>query len=386
MTLNEDGSVTLVTKSYQERYNAFYVVPNAPSKFQISGDYEVLSANDSRTKFGITWVYSDGTKSTPATISAYPVGYKGRFCVTSEEGKTVAYVTFGNWGYNGSVEITNICLSLYWDGERDGEYEPYTVREYALDATKDWRGVFKLDANNKLYTDGDVYPSSGEVTRKYAEITLDGTQEPTTVNWRVSDTSVGALFTYSFTNNAVVSENVLPDMVVVGSNPVTYNALYGASVDTGVGFVSSANTYGLAIRIPDTTATTKQAVQTYLANHPIKIVYKLDPAYYTTEEADPYQNPQIVDDWGTEEYVDTRDVPIPVGHDTVYRANLKAKLEMSPDSPSGDGDYLVRQTNGENEYVEYVSPVPTAPTENGTYVLKVTVSGGTPTLAWVAES
>ena len=97
-------------------------------------------------------------------------------------------------------------------------------------------------------------------------------------------------------------------------------------------------------------------------------------------------NPQIVDDFGTEEYVDNREVAIPVGHDTFYQANLRAKLEMSPDSPSGDGDYIVRQTNGQNEYVAFVKELPTLPSANGTYSLKCTVSGSTKTLSWVADT
>lgn len=81
----------------------------------------------------------------------------------------------------------------------------------------------------------------------------------------------------------------------------------------------------------------------------------------STETADTFVNPQIVNDFGTEEYVDyavsqgDRDVSIPVGHETQYMANLKAKLEMSPNSPEGAGDYIVRQTNGENEYVTLAS-------------------------------
>ena len=112
----------------------------------------------------------------------------------------------------------------------------------------------------------------------------------------------------------------------------------------------------------------------------------------TTETADQFSNLQIVDDFGTEEYMDyaesrgTRDVAIPVGHETQYQNNLRAKLEMSPNSPDGNGDYIVRQTNGINEYVPLVIPaeLPDAPTTDGTYRLTVTVADGTPTLSWVA--
>ena len=125
----------------------------------------------------------------------------------------------------------------------------------------------------------------------------------------------------------------------------------------------------------------------------VYLVYEL--ATPTTESADPYQNPQIVDDWGTEEYVDAaataatspRDVSIPVGHDSMYRNNLRAKLEMAPDSPAGDGDYIVRQSNGENSYVPITFPadeLPAAPTTDGNYVLKCTVSSGTATFTWAS--
>ena len=76
----------------------------------------------------------------------------------------------------------------------------------------------------------------------------------------------------------------------------------------------------------------------------------------------------------------------PVGHVTLYQVNLRAKLEMAPESPSGNGDYIVRQTNGINSYVPIVIPqeLPTPPTTDGTYRLTVTVSGGVATYSWVS--
>lgn len=115
-------------------------------------------------------------------------------------------------------------------------------------------------------------------------------------------------------------------------------------------------------------------------------VYKLETP--TTESADAYTNPMIIDDFGTEEFVDTRDVAIPAGHETEYQNNLRAKLEMSPDSPDGNGDYIVRQTNGINSYVPLVIPaeLPTTPTTDGTYHLKLVIADGTATLSWEAQS
>jgi hypothetical protein len=86
----------------------------------------------------------------------------------------------------------------------------------------------------------------------------------------------------------------------------------------------------------------------------VYLVYEL--ATPTTETADAYQNPQICDGYGTEEYVDERAVAIPVGHETEYVKNMDKLL------------------------------LPSTPTADGTYTLKCTVSGGTPTLSWVADT
>ena len=127
----------------------------------------------------------------------------------------------------------------------------------------------------------------------------------------------------------------------------------------------------------------------------VYFVYEL--ATSTTETADPYQETQVCNDFGTEEFVDERTVPMPVGNSALYQANLRAKLEMAPDSPDGgDGDYIVRQTDGLNEYVAVSDNAtisglstrcPACPTDtDGTFVLKATVSSGAVTYAWTAES
>ena len=141
----------------------------------------------------------------------------------------------------------------------------------------------------------------------------------------------------------------------------------------------------LVIGVPSS-ITSASDWKTYLSTHPLTVIYEL--ATPTTESADAYTNPQIVDDWGTEEVVVTEQngVAMPVGHDSKYPVNLKAKLEMMPNSPSSDGDYLLHHENGVNTYTQYVSRVPNAPSTDGTYILKATVSGGTATLSWVEET
>lgn len=221
---------------------------------------------------------------------------------TTPENVYWATIVFCPSPLNTLITYEKPCINLSWDGERNGEYEPYEEHTYALDADLELRGIPKLDANNKLYYDGDTYESDGTVTRK-------------------------------FEYRAYASgDESLPDTITDGTHTVT------------------------------------------------KLVTP------TTESADPFTNPQTVNDFGTEEYVDDRAVAVPVGHDTFYQANLRAKLEMTPDSPSGNGDYIVRQTNGQNVYVALTKELPTLPSTDGTYTLKCTVSGGTPTLSWVADT
>ena len=111
-------------------------------------------------------------------------------------------------------------------------------------------------------------------------------------------------------------------------------------------------------------------------------IVKLSSA--STEAAEPFINPQIVNDFGTEEYVDTRDVAVPVGHETFYAANLRDKLQNAPDSPDTNGDYIMRRSGAKNSYVplEEVRELPAAPSANGTYCLRVTVSGGAAVYSW----
>ena len=201
---------------------------------------------------------------------------------------------------------TNTNINLHWDGERDGEYEPYKSTTYDLSG-------------------------SHLVTRKYEYRAYASGDES------------------------------LPDTITDGTNTVTKRTT--PITET----VTNPTLYG---------------------------IWKLDAnnnLYFDGDEIEDFQNLQIVDDFGTEEFIDsavsegTRDVSLPAGHETEYYPNLRAKLEMSPNAPDSNGDYLMRHNNGVNTYVEYTSPIPALPSTNGTYSLKVTVSGSTKTLSWVAD-
>ena len=83
----------------------------------------------------------------------------------------------------------------------------------------------------------------------------------------------------------------------------------------------------------------------------VYLVYEL--ATPTTETAEPFQSPMVVDPLGTEEFIDagveegTRDVAIPVGHTSEYPADLRGKVQHLPSLASADGRYVVVQTGNQ---------------------------------------
>ena len=84
-------------------------------------------------------------------------------------------------------------------------------------------------------------------------------------------------------------------------------------------------------------------------------VYQLSAATVTSAAA--YTASQTCDRFGTEEFVDSRAVPMPVGHDTVYVAGVTFPIGL-----------------------------PDPPTSNGTYKLLCTVSNGAVVYSWVSNS
>ena len=120
------------------------------------------------------------------------------------------------------------------------------------------------------------------------------------------------------------------------------------SSPTEKGYICGNTDVNYYLFVPSTEMTSQEA-QTLLRS--LDIVYEL--ATPTTETAEPYQNPQTVDNWGTEEYV--TNTIVPVGHNTKYLPDLKAKLETLPNPPTSDGEYIVKQTSGENAYIALAS-------------------------------
>lgn len=316
-------------------------------------------------------------------VGGMPYQITGAYTALTLDGEAITPDTGGYFTPAGSGELTvtggdsaTTCVHLVWDGERDGEYAPYEEHSYPLDDTLTLRGVPKLDSGNNLYFDGDAYASDGTVTRKFAVTTITAADIP-------ADGS-GYIGTTTYKGKPCVWIRNLK--YVTGSDPFSVLKDHGFSGKTAKYEVVINDTgyFSSQFRTLFLDCSSREELLSFIGDG-TPLVYELAAPVF--DEAAPYQNPQIVDDFGTEEYIvpEQTGVTVPVGHETVYQSNLRAKLEMAPESPDGDGDYIVRQTNGENRYVPLTIPaeLPPAPTADGTYRLQITVTNGTAALSWV---
>ena len=205
----------------------------------------------------------------------------------------------------------DICINLS-DPAKNGTYEPYKAHSYPLDSTLTLRGLFKLDANNKLYADGDTYDADGTVTRRYGVVDLG------TLNWSYNSGN-NRFDSYfrdaSLTPQAAIVANAIASKYIT----VSFSELYAdTTLDKCLAFDKNN------LRIRDMSYTDAAAFKAAMSG--VMLVYEL--ATPVIEEADPYQHLQQCDPYGTEEFVSTG--IIPVGHDTRYPENLRAKIEGLP--------------------------------------------------------
>ena len=218
----------------------------------------------------------------------------------------------------------DICINLS-DPDKNGTYEPYTKHSYSLDSTVTLRGIPKLVDNN-IKWDGDVYDASGVVTRRYGVVDLG------TLGWTLNDTSYEYAFFYSNVNARKGGS-----VNFICSKYTNYG--HERNEMTADKEIATWNTVlHKYITIRDSSYTDAAAFKAAMSG--VYLVYEL--ATPTTEQAEPYQEVQIVDPYGTEEYVTTGFVP--VGHETEYPTDLRSVIEKIADAPSEDGTYTLKAT------------------------------------------
>ena len=282
----------------------------------------------------------DNNKNCIKTDTLYSANRTGASLTTDSNCNYLVFCTYTS--DNVKVYNNDICLNLSWSGYRDGEYESYKKFTTDFDTELELRGIVKLDADNNLYYDGDTYESDGTVTRKYGIVDLG------TLTWSVSG---GGSNYFDSQNNAV------PAKSSTGAN--TFCSLYNPHINSNV-YGDSADKYividgNKKIIIKDTAYSTAVAFKTAMSG--VYLIYEL--ATPTTEIAAPFTKTQWVDDFGTEQFIDakvlagSRDVSMPVGHESKYLANLRDRLQHLPEPAEEDGDYYIRQKNEQMELVNF---------------------------------
>lgn len=190
-----------------------------------------------------------------------------------------------------------IAVELAESGNESSGYEPYISHSTALDSNVTLRGIFSLDSPNKLTCDGDVWTPDGKIERHYGEVDLgeltwdyNGTRFAATLTNKKISTSrlIGLCAEYTVENSTVADA---PDKSVV----------FGVSGD-------------MAVYIKDSTYSDTATFKTAMSG--VKLVYEL--AEPVSEDAPTYSSMQKADPAGTEEFVSTAEVKIPVGHGTRY--------------------------------------------------------------------
>jgi hypothetical protein len=178
----------------------------------------------------------------------------------------------------------------------DSTFEPYTSITYPIQST-DLRGLYKL-SGNKLTTDGDIYSADGQITRKYGIVDLGS------LEWN-KDVASNVFYTSSTELPKKTGKtNILCQKYTIVDKP--YTTLSNKEI--------TGESQTQRINIKDDDYSTSGAFKTAMSG--VYLIYEL--ATPTTETAQPFTSPEIVYRNGTEEYLDTRDVPMPVGGNRKY--------------------------------------------------------------------
>ena len=230
------------------------------------------------------------------------------------------------------------------------------IGNYPLDDSLTLRGIYKLDENNLLYCDGDVYEAGGTVTRRYTEYTITGVTASHITSYN-TDTGFFRLPTGRLPGVKYKANIFSKDWQCITSGSSSAMPDKSIYVDN-----TEANPY---IFIKDSAFINSTAENIASVLNTVTLIYEL--ATPATEQAEPYASPQKVDVNGTEEYVTTSNLP--VGHETKYYVDLKRKLEELPDSFIEDV-----QVNGTSVLNGGVANIPIAGT-NAPGVVKIAGNG-----------
>lgn len=306
MSVKTSAHVTRGFNQWDEEIEAgAYSLASTGEKNPSSGYYR--NKNFIKVLPGTTYyVYDSPIKDKRIGFYDASKNYLSSFVVLTAQVKT--FTTPSNCEYVNFDVVTTveptICINIS-DPSKNGTYEPYDGHTYSLDSDLELRGIPKLDSNNNLYYDGDVYEASGNVQRKYGIVDLG------TLTWRINSHQNDAFQAEQFPSK-IVTTGMMANVICPAYKTIATCTVTSMS-DKSV--MMANNTSWLIVR--DSAYTDAATFKTAMSG--VMLVYEL--ATPTTETADPFTSTQVINLDGTEEYIDTRTVSIPVGHESNY-ANI----------------------------------------------------------------
>lgn len=291
----DNNSGNLVSSTTRKSTDYISVIGNV--------DYYIKSDQTS----GAWGAWYDSNKTYISGITGYQSTSSSSKIYSAPVNAAYMRLTIANSASDGDPDTFSVSVSnpLY-----NGTYYPYTHHSYPISPVE-LRGILKLDANNKLYCDGDVRASDGTVTRKYREVNLtsfSGAFGATSNGYAVYITTFGIDRTW----------NVLCNRFTVSGAGYTTMPVYS--------WVGGSGALATFTFILPSTVTSLAEANTWLQNNPTTVLIPL--ATPTTESSAALPVPQVVYDGGIESYIDERDVPMLVGQDATYMDATSAIGEL----------------------------------------------------------
>ena len=319
---NDDSMTTRIRSK-----NYIPVIPNAPCYKYAPNNVRVVFYDNGKN-FVSSGGWSLGVFNVPS--NAYFI----RFMVDPVYGTT----------YN-----HDITISLYYSGESGyDQYYPYSV-------------LAEVDTGSEVLRSAgavaDEKTPDGTITRRVGTVDLG------TLNWTYQSSGTRFLSsTYSAIKRSASASavaNLICSKYQAGSPNDTWN--------TADKVIASADTTDVII-IRDTAYNDGASLKTALSG--VYLYYEL--ATPTTEQGTAFAENIPCDDFGSMYWTQTKGIP--QGNEIFYPVDYKASI-----------DTLYKRVGGDMSKIVTKDEYPEAPSSDGTYVLKATVSGGTKTYAWVAE-
>jgi len=236
-----------------------YLAPNVSDKVLLRGIFKentqytfIMSQATGSNSINMMFYYTDGT-----------TGYFDQRTTTSVIGKTVSHIV-GVWASGQSILNYDEC-GVFEGVLTVDDFEPYHGETIPVSWESEAGTVYG----------GTLDVVSGELVVDRAIHTFDGTDTVGLANWRPLDNSSGWLYQPSVTQGMTdvqTSSTTMSDVISDTLATQTYDNLYIS--DVGISIVGGTS-WGIGMRVADTSLRTESAINAWLAENPITVCYKL---------------------------------------------------------------------------------------------------------------